>query len=273
MTMSTTEQARQKAIEAEQIKSLVSGAEKSIAHLEEQAHQGNGGLVTVRARQILERLADPRIPMEVRRRCSDKLKVIQREAYEKDVDTILEHAITEARGGDQGRKKDMMRKGRDAFVAAMRLGSGEEFKRLVRMKMDIIMTTTGHGQSEGAKRDIDEPDTGHEPTEKEKMRRFIRFRDPVLLVAINGSNKYETIDWSLAGLRVRDYPKAIRVGTPLPITVTLEEGGKLAIPLNAVVVRYNPTGGKLGVKFTSPTSAMLPLMKRLQELEIEPAPL
>ena len=271
MTGSTEDKARQQAAEAERIKRLIATIEGHVARLKVEAQQGDGDRIASETKRVVELMNDPQVPLEFRRRASETLRIIQREAYEKNVDILLDVAIAQARIGDIAREKEMLRKGRDAFMAAIRLGSGEDFKRMVRLKMDIILTTSGQGRSERAKREVEQPANAHEPTEQEKMRRFIRFREPVLLATIDGQ-QFETLDWSLGGLRVRDFPRAMDTGTALHVTVRLEEDEKITIPLDALAVRYNPTGGKLAVKFTSPTSALLPLMKRLHELQIQTIP-
>lgn len=271
MTGSNDDKARQQAAEAERIKRLIATIEGNVARLKVEAQQGDGDRIANDTKRVVELMSDPHVPLEFRRRASEMLRIIQREAYEKNVDILLDVAIAQARIGDIAREKEMLRKGRDAFMAAVRLGSGEDFKRMVRLKMDIILTTSGQGRSERAKRDVEQPANAHEPTEQEKMRRFIRFREPVLLATIDGRN-YETLDWSLGGLRIGDYPHAIETGAPLHLVMRLEDDEKIHIPLEAQAVRYNPAGGKLAVKFTSPTSALLPLMKRLHELQIQTIP-
>jgi|GEM_PF-5344417 len=272
MTGSNDDKARQQAAEAERIKRLIATIEASVARLKVESQQGDGDRIANDAKRVVELMNDPHVPMEFRRRASEMLRVIQREAYEKNVDILLDVAIAQARIGDIAREKEMLRKGRDAFMAAIRLGSGEDFKRMVRLKMDIILTTSGQGRSERAKRDVEQPANAHEPTEQEKMRRFIRFREPVLLATIDGRT-YETLDWSLGGLRIGDYPHAIDGGTSMHVSVQLEDDPKIHIALDAQSVRYSAEGGKLAIKFLSPTSALLPLMKRLHELQIQTIPL
>jgi DNA replication initiation complex subunit (GINS family) len=260
---------RQDAEKLEKLKRRLAIVERQIEQLRQDASPDDPELVTEHADMLRQQVRDPQVPMDFRTRAEDTLKSIEREIYIRRVGSMLEEAIEAARDGDEPAKGQILTKARSYFAFAMRLGAGEEFKESVRKKIDIIVATTASGTSERAKKSNVQAADLKEIAHEQRLRKFMRFRDPQLAVTIN-QLVYFTEDWSLGGLLLKDFEQELFPETPLLVQIQVADDGDFKLRCPARVVSTGGSKRHLALKFDAGMSALLPLMDRCRKLGITP---
>jgi hypothetical protein len=200
----------------------------------------------------------------------DRARAISLKAYEKYLDSLLERCMTATRDKDRIEEKNTLLKEINEIVSIVsRLGTAQAIKDSVKERLDIIRHTSAAGDSTKAKEAAEREAKRKESSHQNEHRTFTRWRDPELTVIVEGKS-YVTVDWSLGGMLLADFPdRGWQPGQQLDIKVGLE--GKKMYAERIEVVRYIPEGNRLAIKVRRFASVLMQIKRDCDMAGLEPA--
>jgi hypothetical protein len=199
----------------------------------------------------------------------DRASALKLRAYERYLDGLLERTMAATRDKfRQEEKAKLLREVDDVFSTTLHLGTTEAVKDRVKERLDIIRQTSAAGDSSKAKEDAEREAKRRQATGQHEHRTFARWRDPALIVQIEGQS-YATVDWSLGGILVAEIADlGWRPGQQLGIKVGLE-ANKLH-PERVEVVRYLADSMRLAIKVRRFASALMQVKHDCKTAGLEP---
>ena len=200
----------------------------------------------------------------------DRARSISLKTHEKYLDILLERCMTATREKERLEEKNALLKEINEIGSIVsRLGTAEAIKDSVKERLDIIRHTSAAGDSAKAKEAAEREAKRKELSHQNEHRTFTRWRDPALTVVIDGKT-YTTIDWSLGGMLLGDFPdRGWNPGQQVDIKVGLE--GKKMYAERIEVVRYIPEGNRLAIKVRRFASVLMQIKRDCDMAGLEPA--
>lgn len=199
----------------------------------------------------------------------ERVRLIKLKAVVRYVDHLLNSAMEAARDKDrQLEKQELFKKINETFTVAIRLGASDSVKQSVKDRLDIIKQTTAAGDSSKAKLAAERDAARLQQTHPNEQRTFTRWRDPELVVVIDGET-YTTIDWSLGGMLVAEVDdRDWAPGQPIDVKVGLTPDKLYSERIE--VVRYIRDTRRLAVKCRRFASVLMQLKRDCDADGIEP---
>lgn len=190
---------------------------------------------------------------------------IERTAYERFLDHVLELARTAARR-EGGLELPPLLKAINEIVAQLRrLGIDAEASERLKTKLGILRDTSAAGKSAKAK---NFKLTGPTQSYKGDHRLYVRYRDPALHIVLHG-RRYQTVDWSLGGLLVGEVESLFApIGTLIELRIGIEESQMHAE--RATIVRFSANRHELALQFRRFGSAMINIKRECEALGLTP---
>jgi hypothetical protein len=200
----------------------------------------------------------------------ERARQIKLKAYEKYLDTLLERAMSATRDKTrQDEKVALLKEINDIVAVVSRLGTTQALKESVKERLDIIRQTSAAGDSTKAKEAAEREAKRRESSHQNEHRTFTRWRDPPLVVVIDGRT-FATIDWSLGGMLVGEMPdRNWQPGQQLDVKVGLE--GKTMYAERMEIVRYIAEGNRLAIKVRRFASVLMQIKRECDQAGLEPA--
>jgi hypothetical protein len=166
-------------------------------------------------------------------------------------------------------KNKLLKEISEILATTSRLGTSQAIKDSVKERLDIIRQTSAAGDSTKAKEAAEREALRRERSHQNEQRTFTRWRDPPLIVTLEGKT-YTTIDWSLGGLLLGDVPdRGWQPKQQLDIKVGLE--GKKVYAERIEIVRYIPEGNRLAIKVRRFASVLMQIKRDCDMAGLEPA--
>jgi hypothetical protein len=200
----------------------------------------------------------------------DRAVALSLKAHEKYLDVLLERTMAATRDKTrQTEKVELLKEINEIFNVAARLGTSQKIKDSVKERLEIIKQTSASGDSakakDAAEREAARRTTGHQ----NEHRTFTRWRDPPLVVVIDGRT-YTTVDWSLGGMLIADFPdRGWAPGQPFDVKLGIEGGKVYAEKME--VVRYLADDKRLAVKTRRFASVLMQVKRDCDAAGMEPA--
>ena len=190
---------------------------------------------------------------------------IERTAYERFLDHVLELARTAARR-EGGLELPPLLKAINEIVAQLRrLGIDAEASERLKTKLGILRDTSAAGKSAKAK---NFKLTGPTQSYKGDHRLYVRYRDPALHIVLHG-RRYQTVDWSLGGLLIGEVESLFApIGTLIELRIGIEESQMHAE--RATIVRFSANRHELALQFRRFGSAMINIKRECEALGLTP---
>src|SRR5258708_18020992 len=200
----------------------------------------------------------------------DRARQTKLRTYEKYLDHLLETTMAATRDKDrQKEKNDLLKEWNETLTIAIRLGTTQALKDTVKERLDIIRQTTVAGDSSKAKEAADREAKRRETVHPQEHRTFTRWRDPPLVVVIDGRT-YTTVDWSLGGLLVADIPdRGWQPRQQVDIKVGLSADKLHAERIE--IVRYIPETSRLAIKSRRFASVLMQIKRERDAAGRDPA--
>jgi hypothetical protein len=201
----------------------------------------------------------------------DRARSITLRAYEKYLDSLLERAMAATRDRQRQDEKTALLKEVNEIVSAVsRLGTTQALKDSVKERLGIIRETSAAGDSTKAKEAAEREALRKEATHQNEHRTFTRWRDPPLVVMVEG-RAFTTVDWSLGGLLIADIPdRGWQPGQQLDIKIGLDAAKLHAERIE--IVRYIAEGNRLAIKVRRFASVLMQIKRECDMAGLEPAP-
>jgi hypothetical protein len=200
----------------------------------------------------------------------ERARAIKLKAYEKYLDSLLERAMAATRDKTrQDEKVTVLKEVNEILSTVSRLGTSQAIKDGVKERLDIIRQTSSAGDSTKAKEAADREAKRKESSHQNEHRTFTRWRDPPLMVQIEGRS-YTTVDWSLGGLLVAEIAdRGWQPGQQIDIKVGLE--GKKLYAERIEVVRYIAETSRLAIKVRRFASVLMQIKRDCDQAGLDPA--
>ncbi len=235
------------------------------------ARAGQAMPVVERLTRMAEFIAESALPGPRREAIKAEAMEIQRDAYRKQCDRLLDEAMAHSRSGDTAARAQVLMGAQETLGKALALGLDAEFKVSFAKKLNVLMMTQPAGTSEKAGIDKHhdwESNTGAEYRSGEKgKRRHLRFKDPVLLVS-TGRAEFRTRDWALGGLRVACAAGDFRQGQQLTISFRAETMPETSYQGRVEVCRLMEEAAAM--RFLSLDNPIIRLVKTLRRARLDP---
>jgi hypothetical protein len=200
----------------------------------------------------------------------DRANALCLKAHEKYLDVLLERTMAATRDKTrQTEKVELLKEINEIYNVAARLGTSQKIKDSVKERLEIIKQTSAVGDSSKAKEAAEREALRKQGGVQNEHRTFTRWRDPPLVVVIEGRT-YTTIDWSLGGMLVADFPdRGWPPGHAFDVKVSIE-GGKV-YGEKIEVVRYLADDKRLAVKTRRFASILMQIKRDCDAAGMEPA--
>lgn len=244
-------------------------AKELAAAVEAEAHHAPGTLAkhldhmveTAQTSEILE----PRDKADIR----DRVRAAKLSLYERHVDHLLDCAIGASRDSSRAVEKlEILKQINDAFTIAIRLGASEAIRDSIKQRLDIIRDTSAAGESAKAKEEAEREAKRQELSHPKEQRTFTRWRDPQLIVIINGRT-FATENWSLGGLLIEQFDDAPRrTGEQIEIKVGIHP--ERLYKERIEVVRYSAETRQLAVKSRRFASVLMQIKRDCDTEQLSP---
>lgn len=246
-------------------------AELQVAKVEAEA--GDTDRAITHVQRIGEYVKGSRLSPTEKRAFTDQAMVIERTAHMKKVDLLLDRAIEQIRSGDQTGRNEALRIGKEHFQRAVQLGADDNFKAVVRKKIEIVMMTNAAGTSEKARQDKDGNNWRQQMAQDPEAvkRRHRRYQEPQLEVKIGDKSCY-TINWSLGGMLVQGIDSTGLInGQMIPVALREREDDKSPWFRDTVeVVKFIDKEGGWALSFKKNDNAALAVTEKLRREKREP---
>jgi hypothetical protein len=200
----------------------------------------------------------------------DKAKALKLRAHEKYLDGLLERAMAATRDKTrQEEKLALLKEVNEIYSTTVGLGTSQAIKDGVKERLAIIRETSAAGDSSRAKEAADREAHKRQAAHQNEHRTFTRWRDPPLTVLVDGKT-YTTVDWSLGGMLIADFPdRGWQPGHQLDIKVGLEPKNLHAERIE--VVRYLAEEHRLAIKVRRFASVLMQIKRECDAAGLEPA--
>lgn len=200
----------------------------------------------------------------------DRARALTLKAHEKYLDILLERTMAATRDKTrQEEKVELLKELNEIFSAAVKYGTSQAIKDSFKERLDIIKQTSAVGDSSKAKEAAEREALRKQPGHQNEHRTFTRWRDPPLVVVIEG-RQFTTADWSLGGMLIDAIPdKGWQPGQPLDVKVGLEGGKMYAEKIE--VVRYLAEDKRLATKTRRFASVLMQIKRDCDAAGLEPA--
>lgn len=189
----------------------------------------------------------------------ERIRLVKLRAYQKHIDVLLEQAMAATRDKTRQQERgELFRQMNEALNMAARLGIDATIKQGILDRLEIT-----------AKADADRDAARFDPVQhRREHRTFSRWRQPPLVVAINGRS-FNTVDWSLGGAllaEVEDF--AWKCGQSIEVGIGLSAGKLHADKM--VVVRYSPEQKRLAIRSRRFASVLMQVKRECETAGMEP---
>lgn len=169
----------------------------------------------------------------------------------------------------QEEKAALLKEINEILSTASRLGTSQALKDGVKQRLDIIRQTSAAGDSAKAKEAAEREAQRKEMTHQNEHRTFTRWRDPPLVVLIEGKT-YSTVDWSLGGLLVGDIAdRGWQPGQQVDVKIGLDAAKLHAERIE--IVRYIAEGNRLAIKVRRFASVLMQIKRECDQAGLDPA--
>jgi hypothetical protein len=196
----------------------------------------------------------------------DALKEIERDCCLRITSLSLDRANDSARDRRKDLKERHLTRAKNVFAIALKLGASETEKDRVRKRIEIIVATDAAGESIRGKTHTTTAADLREAHPEQKLRRYLRFRDPALVAKIGGQT-YETVDWSLGGASISDIKGDLAPGSPITVRLSVADDD-FEIICGAIALKKDKND--LIIRFTE-DKALLPIVERCKKLGVNPS--
>jgi hypothetical protein len=199
----------------------------------------------------------------------DRVRLTKLTLYERYVDHLLDRAIEATRDTSrQLEKNEILKQVNDAFTITIRLGASEAIRDSIKQRLDIIRETSAAGESVKAKEAAEREAKRRELSHPKEQRTFTRWRDPPLIVIVNGRT-FTTENWSLGGLLIDQFDDAPRrPGEQLEIKIGIKP--ERLYKERIEVVRYSAEARQLAVKSRRFASVLMQIKRDCDNEELSP---
>ena len=236
------------------------------------ANQGQVDQVVQRLQRLAKFVGASKLGNEDRQKTREEALKIQRDAYKKHVDTLLNEAISAARQGDKDKRGEWLKKAREALSKAMVVGVEPEFADQFEKRCQIVLETQPQGTSEKARIDKDTEWANRSRPDDLKgekaKRRHLRFETPKLTVTMAGRG-FTTVNWALGGMRIAGETEGLRLGTTLDVTVKAE-GLEETFTEQLTLLRFEPSQNAVAGRFQTTDNKIVVLIGKLRKAGMEP---
>ncbi|MBI1206237.1 MAG: hypothetical protein GC191_02990 [Azospirillum sp.] len=213
-------------------------------------------------------------PMIGRDTVRETAKEIQRNAFQRSVETVLDAAVECSRQSDDKGRNECLTRAKQHLGMALRYGADEAFREAVQKRLEVVLLTTAQGidkrtKDAAARRTavLDKPRRGPGGIER---RRSIRYCDPPLTAVVDGL-RCLTANWSTRGLLLEDYRGDLRPGDRTRLELSCSEVPGVGGRCIARVVRRTKDNG-LSLEFPEINTVVLDLMHGMKGHGISPQP-
>ncbi|MGF7172355.1 PilZ domain-containing protein [Azospirillum doebereinerae] len=256
---------------------LLRKAEEAIRRMRREAETAAPDHIDSLAMALAELLKAKEFPSLRAAEFRGTIRAIQCGAYQRSVDSLLVQAERCGHGGDDKGRNALLTQAKDHFGKALRFGADDEFRHGVERRVQATLMTSKDGvddrTKQAAKRKLEQHDTGPKPPGGVERRRAIRYRDPALVVEVEG-RRCETLNWSMHGLLVDLPPESFAhaIGDRLRLELRCAEAPGAGGRQIAHAVRLDPDRHAVALSFPDISTVVLALMHALKERGVKPEP-
>jgi hypothetical protein len=199
----------------------------------------------------------------------DRVRSIKLRLYQRHVDHLLDRAMAASRDSTRAVEKiEILKQLNDTITITIRLGASDAIRDSIKQRLDIIRETSAAGESAKAKEAAEREAKRRELSHPKEQRTFTRWRDPQLIVIINGRT-FTTENWSLGGLLIEQFDDAPwRLGEQLEIKVGIKP--ERLYKERIEVVRYSAETRQLAVKSRRFASVLMQIKRDCDAAELSP---
>jgi hypothetical protein len=144
----------------------------------------------------------------------------------------------------------------------------QELLELLKGDIQARSKTKSKGEPSGPRRIVSPTDTMATSHQKRDNKRFTV---PMLRVNV-GTNGYNTLDWSLGGLQIKDYVGTLKQFARVKIAVSEGKADSTYYSVECRVARMDPKQRTLSLQFQSTTRGMFDWLSGLQMMQTRKRP-
>ena len=226
------------------IDALLHAAEQLLLESYAYSFKGNAARVNICKNKIIKIISYDLFPRDLANDIIYFSERLQRETYEKLIETLVFEGFHAARTGNGDQKKLAQQRLAAAIAEARGCGVSDDFLDSVDARRNIIRLTNDGKLDQATKSSaqIKLHTRQSKPRNKVENRKAIRYIDPTLVIECKKYSVYRTIDWSIRGFLVSGagpYPPA---GRNIKFTVRCGLLPEFVAKMDSMVVRVNKTG-------------------------------
>jgi hypothetical protein len=225
-----------------------------------------GDIESMRRRfeRVRAAVKDARLPPNAINELKESIRQIEIAGLKKLTDQLLERAASCARTDDVAGRAAAVKDAREHIARITALGGGADFKEVSEKKIEIAMMTSSASAAAAPKTGT-APRAAFSAPEKaavsREQRRFKRFTRPPLVVEIDG-RRFRTMNWSIGGLALLDWPPEWESKTRIEVRF-VAEGDDQRFQEIAQYLRLIGESRTAAIQFDTVHSQALKLVQRL----------